>query len=131
MSEPERETENIYTNLYKIYTDNMSAKNERLVYPVDLTEQATDLKLISEKLGISKAEAIRESLKHYAEQLRGIEVVTYRDVGRAQAKKEVERYLRGKDRVWTDEISDALRLEPGLVNEVLMELWKVGLVEPK
>lgn len=106
-------------------------KTERLVYPVDLTETQKELKEITEKLRISKAEAIREAIKHYAEHLQGLEVVTYRDVTKAQAKKEIQRHLKGKTRVRADEISDALRIDFDLVNETLMKLWEAGWVEPQ
>ncbi|MEW6222359.1 MAG: winged helix-turn-helix domain-containing protein [Candidatus Hadarchaeota archaeon] len=108
----------------------MATKSGRLVYPVDLTERADDLKAIAEKLRISKAEAVREAIKNYAEYIRGLEVVAYRQVSKAQARKEVQSYLRGKERVWADEISNALQIDLGLVNEVLLEMWKEGWVEP-
>jgi len=104
---------------------------KRLVYPVDLTDSLKDLNAITERLRISKADAIREAIKNYAEHLRGLEVVTYRDVTKGQAKKEIQRYLKGKDRVRADEISDALRIDFGLVNELLLELWGEGWVEPE
>jgi predicted ArsR family transcriptional regulator len=63
--------------------------------------------------------------------VRGLEVVTYRELTKEQAKEEVKKYLKGKDRVSADEISDALRVDMGLVNEVLMELWQEGWVEPQ
>lgn len=106
-------------------------KTERLVYPVDLTGNLKDLNEITEKLRVSKAEAIREAIKHYAEHLRGLEVVTYRDLPKGQAKREIRRYLKGKTRVRADEISDALRIDFELVNEVLLELWEEGWVEPE
>ena len=76
----------------------------RLVYPVDVTPVRAKLKVIEERLGCSKAEAIRESIGHYAEYCKGLEVVTYRDVPKEQAKREILEYLEGKQRVWTDEI---------------------------
>ena len=118
-----------YTNLYSLYNDGMPVK--RLVYPVDLTDSLKDLNAITERRRISKADAIREAIKNYAEHLRGLEVVTYRDVTKGQAKKEIQRYLKGKDRVRADEISDALRIDFGLVNELLLELWGEGWVEPE
>ena len=118
-----------YTNLYSLYNEEMPVK--RLVYPVDLTGSMKDLNAITEKLRISKADAIREAIKNYAENLRGLEVVTYRDVTKGQAKKEIQRYLKGKDRVRADEISDALRIDFDLVNELLLELWGEGWVEPE
>gem|GEM_PF-1026864 len=125
--------EDFYTNLYNLYNGEEipAAKTQRLVYPVDLTESLDDLNVITEKLGGSKAEAIREAIKHYAGDLRGLEVLTYREVSRGDAKKEIQRYLRGKDRVRADEISDALRIDFHLVNELLLELWQGGWVEPE
>ena len=120
-----------YTDLYNLYNDKMPVKIERLVYPVDLTGNLKDLNEITEKLRISKAEAIREAIKHYAEELRGLEVVTYRNVTKVQAKREIQRYLKGKDRLRADEISDALRIDFDLVNELLLELWEEGWVEPE
>ena len=104
---------------------------QRYVYPVDLTEVEKELKIITDKLKISKAEAIREAIRYYAEELRGIEVVELRDVPRDQAKKEIIEFIKGKDRVWADEISDALRIDLSLVNDILMELWSEGYVEPE
>ncbi len=106
-------------------------KTDRVVYPVDLTNSLKDLNEITGKLRISKAEAIREAIEHYAEHLRGLEVVTYRDVTKTQAKKEIQLYLKGKARVRADEISDALRIDFNLVNKTLMELWEEGWVEPE
>ncbi|MDI6819309.1 MAG: hypothetical protein QMC89_00125 [Candidatus Hodarchaeaceae archaeon] len=109
----------------------VDAKTRRYVYPVDLSEREDELNLITKKLGVSKAEAIREAIKHHAEHLRGLEVITYRDVTKRQAKAEVREYLKGKERVRADEISDALRIDMSLVNEILMELWQEGWVEPE
>jgi Mn-dependent DtxR family transcriptional regulator len=81
-------------------------------------------------VGCSKADAIRDAIQHYAEYVRGLEVVAYRDVNKKQVKKEVQEYLKGKERVTTDEISDALRIDMSLVNEALLELWQEGWVEP-
>jgi hypothetical protein len=110
-----------YTTLYM----------QRYIYPVDLTEVEKELNLIVEKLKVSKAEAIREAIRYYAEELRGLEVVEVRDIPREQAKKEIVEYIRGKERVWADEIADALRLDLSLVNDILMELWSEGYVEPE
>lgn len=103
---------------------------QRYIYPVDLTEVERELNFIVEKLKVSKAEAIREAIRYYAEELRGLEVVELRDIPREQAKKEIAEYIKGKERVWADEIADALRLDLSLVNDILMELWSEGYVEP-
>ncbi len=82
------------------------------------------------KLGGSKADAIRGAIKYYAEYVRGLEVVKVRQkVPRKQAKREILGYLKGKDRVYADEIADALNLDFRFVNELLLELWQEGVVE--
>ena len=73
---------------------------QRYVYPVDLTEVERELNIITEKLKVSKAEAIREAIRHLSEELRGIEVVELRDVSGDQAKKEIIEFIKGRDRVW-------------------------------
>lgn len=101
------------------------------VYPLKLTEESQkDLAKIMENLDCTKAEAIRDAIKHYAEHLEGLEVVNLRDVSIKEAKKEIQQYLKGKDRVHADEIADALRLDLSLVNKVLETLWREGEVEP-
>jgi len=101
------------------------------VYPLKLAEESQkDLAKIMEKLGCTKAEAIRDAISHYAEYLEGLEVVNLRNLTEEEAKKEVQAYLKGKDRVRADEVSDALRLDLGLVNKILLALWQEGEVEP-
>lgn len=104
---------------------------KRYVYPVQLDdEELRALDAIVEKLGGSKSEAIRAAIKNYAEQLRGIEVVKIRNVPRSQARKEILEFLEGKDRALSSDIADTLRLDIGLVNRVLQELWEEKRVEP-
>ncbi len=104
---------------------------QRYVYPVDLTEVENELKLIAEKLKVSKAEAIREAIRHFAEELEGIEIINLRDIPMEQAKREILEFIKRRDRVTTDEIADALHLDLSLVNEILEELWSEGYVEPE
>lgn len=131
MEKPGGTTADSYTNLYDLYDSEIVMKNGRAIYPVDITDSLKDLDAITGKLRISKAEAIRESIKHYAEQLQGLEVVTYRKATEAQAKEEIRRYLKGKATVKADEISDALHLDFDLVNRVLLKMWEEGWVEPQ
>lgn len=106
-------------------------KNGRVIYPVDLTGCLAELDVITEKRGIPRASAIREAIKSYADELRGLEVVSPRKVTERQARKEIQRFLRGKATVRTDEISDALHLDFDLVNGVLLKMWEEGRVEPQ
>ncbi|RLI81932.1 MAG: winged helix-turn-helix domain-containing protein [Archaeoglobales archaeon] len=104
---------------------------QRYVYPVDLTEVEKELEFIAKKLKVSKAKAIREAIRWFAEELKGLEVVEIRSVSKEQAKREILEYIKGKERVTTDEIANDLRLDFSLVNEILMELWSECYVEPE
>jgi hypothetical protein len=61
--------------------------------------------------------------------LQGIEVVRPRRISGIQATKELVEYLKGKERVYTDEIVDALNIDFDKVNRILMDLWQRGKVE--
>lgn len=124
---------NTYTShIQVIHGERLSAvRARRYVYPVDLSDSVGDLSTIVKKLGASKAEAIRGAIKYYAEYLRGLEVITYRKISIEQAKREIQKYLKNKDRVSADEISDTLRIDMTLVNETLLKLWQEGWVEPE
>jgi hypothetical protein len=99
-------------------------------YPLDLTEVEEELKCITEKLGVSKVEAVREAIRFFAAELKGLEIVELRDIPEEQARKEIIDFIKGKERVWADEIADALRLDLTFVQDILRELWEEGYVEP-
>ncbi len=104
---------------------------KRYVYPVQLGKE--DLQALNEivgKLECSKAEAIREAILHYADHIRGLEVMRIREVPREQARREITAYLRERDRAWSSEIADHLLLDITLVNDVLTELWSEDKIEP-
>jgi hypothetical protein len=104
---------------------------KRYVYPVQLDETELEaLDAITKRLNVSKSEAIRDAVRNYAEQVKGIEVVKLREISRAQARKEVLEFLESRDRAWASEIADALRLDITLVNRVLEGLWSEKQVEP-
>jgi len=104
---------------------------KRYVYPVQLDETELEaLNAVIYRLHISKSEAIREAVRNYAEQLKGMEVVKLRQVSRSQARKEILEFLDKRDRAWASEIADALRLDITLVNNILEGLWSEKRVEP-
>jgi hypothetical protein len=106
-------------------------REKRYVYPVQLDDEELEaLDAIVENLGTSKSEAIRMAIKGYSEQLRGMEVVKIRDLPRNQASKEILEFLNKKERAWSSEIADALRLDLSFVNGILQELWSEKRVEP-
>ncbi len=89
-----------------------------------------DLKKIMAKLEINQSKALREAVKHYADQIDGVEVVKLRELTFEQAKKEISNYLKQKGKATNAEVADDLRLDIVLVNKVLNALWEVELVEP-
>ena len=104
---------------------------KRYVYPVQLDERELEaLGTIVDKLHLSKSEAIRDAVRNYAEQLKGMEVVRIREVSRSQARKEILEFLDKNDRAWASEIADALRLDISFVNSILEDLWSEKRVEP-
>ena len=104
---------------------------KRYVYPVQLDEEELGaLDTIVERLHSSKAEAIREAIRNYADQLKGTEVIKIREVSRRQARKEILEFLEKNDRAWSSDIADSLRIDLTLVNRVLEELWNEKRVQP-
>jgi len=89
-----------------------------------------NLKKIMAKLGANQSKALREAVKHYADQINGVEVIKLRELTFEQAKKEISNYLKQKGKATNVEIADDLRLDIVLVNKVLSALWEVELVEP-
>jgi metal-responsive CopG/Arc/MetJ family transcriptional regulator len=104
---------------------------KRYVYPVQLDEEEVQaLNVIVERMGGTKSEAIRDAIRSFAEEVKGMEVVKIRDISRKQARKEILEYMDKKERAWSSEIADALRLDLTLVNRILEELWGEKKVEP-
>ena len=103
---------------------------KRSVYPVSLGEQEiASLEKISSKTGDSKAQAIREAIRAYADELEGLQVLKLRNVSKQQARKEILEYLKEHDRALTSDIADSLKLDIVFVNGILEELWGEKKVE--
>ncbi len=88
-----------------------------------------NLKKIMAKLEVNQSKALREAVRHCADQIDGVEVVKLREPTFEQAKKEISNYLKQKGKATNAEIADDLRLDIVLVNKVLNALWEVELVE--
>ena len=89
---------------------NSAVERKRVVYPVSLSDREIKLlDVISEKTGASKAQAIREAIKAYADEIKGLEITKLRDISEAQAKKEILSYLKKHDRALTSDIADELK----------------------
>jgi len=86
--------------------------------------------VIVERTGKTKSEAIREAIRSLADEVKGTEVVKIREISRKQARREILEYLDKKERAWSSEIADTLRLDLTEVNRILEQLWGDGRVEP-
>lgn len=104
-------------------------QNQRYVYPIDLTNLNQEVEIICEKLGITKAEAIRDAIEFYSEYVKGLKVIELRSIPKKQAEKEILDYIAKKGKAWTSEIADDLRLDVVLVNDTLKELVEKGKIE--
>lgn len=104
---------------------------KRYVYPVQLDDDELEaLEDVVRLLHLTKSEAIRQAIRNYAEQLKGLEVVRIRDLSKSQARKEILEFLEKNERAWASEIADSLRLDLSSVNKILEELWSEKRVEP-
>jgi predicted DNA-binding protein len=104
---------------------------KRYVYPVQLDEeQVQALNVIVARTGKTKSEAIREAIRSFADEVKGMEVVKIRNISGKQARKEILEYLDKKERAWSSEIADTLRLDLTEVNRILEQLWGERKVEP-
>jgi len=80
-------------------------------------------------MGLSKAEVIREAIDFYHNYVMGLKVIELREIPRKQAEKEILQYLKEKGKAWTSDIADDLRLDVDLVNSIMNDLVKRGMVE--
>jgi len=105
-------------------------RKKRIVYPVSLSSREIELlDDITQKRTITRAQAIREAIKAYADDIKGLEVIKLRSVSEKEARREILEYLEQHDRALTSEIADSLRLDILFVNKILEELWSEERVE--
>jgi DNA-binding MarR family transcriptional regulator len=102
---------------------------QRYIYPVDLTELNEKIEKICEKMGLNKAEAIREAVNFYHNYVMGLKVIELREISKEQAEKEILHYLKEKGKAWTSDIADDLRIDINMVNNIMNDLVKKGKVE--
>ncbi|MBO3833454.1 MAG: ribbon-helix-helix protein, CopG family, partial [Candidatus Brockarchaeota archaeon] len=70
----------------------------------------------------SRSEFIREAVKHYLDTVREIRVIQIRNVSKAQARREILKYLKERKEADTFDIANDLKLDLGLTIRVLKEL---------
>ena len=77
----------------------------------------------------SRSELIREAIGDKLAQLKGMEIVRIRNISKKQAKEEILKYIRGKDRVYASDVAHDLRLDLQLVFDLIEELFQEEKVE--
>lgn len=111
---------------------NVSLGNvKRATVPVSLpAEVIKKLDDARAKLGYrSRNEVIRESIRHFIEEVEGMRIIQLRDVSKGQARREILEYLRKKEITYPSDIAEELRLDYGLVADIIRELWEGKKVE--
>ena len=88
--------ENGISGVYVFYSPTEDEKRYGFLFWTDLKDVNEALDGIVKKIGCSKADAIRDAIRYYADYLRGLEVIRYREIGRENAKEEIKAYIKGK-----------------------------------
>ncbi len=112
--------------LYTCDTYNTSVNMGKEVFlPVRIERgMLRELTQLGEKHGYkSRSELVREAIEDKIAQLKGVEIVKIRNIPKSKAKKEILAYIRNKDRVYASDIAFDLRLDLGLVFEIVDELF--------
>lgn len=122
--------------MHKIYThvcidENWDDMAKRVTIPVsmpvDVIKKVDDVRA---KLGYrSRNEVIRESIRHFIEEIEGMKIIKLRNLPRRKAKQEIWNYLQKKDVTYASDIAEDLRLDYELVLDIIRELWEEDKVE--
>ncbi|MDH5443752.1 MAG: ribbon-helix-helix domain-containing protein [Hadesarchaea archaeon] len=95
--------------------------------PVEVIKKLDDARA---KLGYrSRNEVIRESIGRFIEEVEGMKIIKLRDIPRQKAKREIWDYLQKKEVTYASDIAEELRLDYGLVVDIIRELWEEEKVE--
>ena len=77
----------------------------------------------------SRSDLIREAIEDKIELVKGAEILQLRSMSKEQAKKEILKSIKGKERVWVSDIADELRLDLAFTFEIINELFREGKLE--
>lgn len=120
--------------MYKVYTPVCINKNW-----IDMTERATipvsmPVELVKKvdnaraKLGYrSRNEVIRESVRHFLEEIEEMKVIRIRNISLKQAKKEILAYLKQRNSAYVSNIADTLGIDIQLAFKAAEELEREGV----
>ena len=121
--------------MHKIYTpvcinENLVDMTKRATIPVsmpvDVIKRVDNARA---KLGCrSRNEVIRESVRHFLEEIEEMKVIRIRNVSLKQAKKEILAYLKKCNSAYVSDIADTLGIDIRLAFKAVEELQREGEV---
>lgn len=85
-------------------------------------------KMLEKSGSRTRSEFIREAVHHYIDTVAEMKVISIREIGKEQAKKEILEYLTKKDQADTFDIANDLKLDINVTVKSLRELWEEGKV---
>ena len=115
-----------------IYNMQLSTKTkEAYLPPIRVgTELLDELDSLVEKFGYrSRTELIREAIEDKIASLKGSEIIELREVTDKQVKKEIQEFIKGKEKIYPSDIADSLRLPLEQVFRVVKELFTEDRIE--
>lgn len=121
--------------MHKVYTSVCINKNwvdmaERATIPVSMpVELVKRVDNARAKLGYrSRNEVIRESVRHFLEEIDEMKVIRIRNISLKQAKKEILAYLKKRNSAYVSDIADTLGIDIQLAFKAAEELEREGVV---
>jgi len=94
--------------------------------PVEIIKRVDNVRA---KLGYrSRNEVIRESVRHFLEEIEEMKVIRIRNISLKQAKKEILAYLKQRNSAYVSDIADTLGIDIQLAFKAVEELQREGEV---
>jgi len=94
--------------------------------PVDVIKRVDNVRA---KLGYrSRNEVIRESVRHFLEEIEEMKVIRIRNISLKQAKKEILAYLKQRNSAYVSDIADTLGIDIQVAFKAVEELQREGEV---
>ncbi len=103
---------------------------KRVTVPVSMApEVVKQIDGARAKLGYrSRNEVVRESIRHFLEEIEEMKVIRIRDISLKQAKKEILAYLKQHNSAYVSDIADTLGIDIRVAFKVVEELQREGVV---
>ena len=94
--------------------------------PVEIIKRVDNARA---KLGYrSRNEVIRESVRHFLEEIAEMKVIRIRNISLKQAKKEILAYLKQRNSAYVSDIADTLGIDIRVAFKAVEELQREGEV---